>query len=396
MESYKCIVYDEKNKRKRLNLDFESEIDVLKYAKENNLRISSVKRTKSLFNFGRKLNDKDLKVLCKEIGILLESGSEIIGLLQIIENQANKKVKPIIAQILTEIQEGNSITESFRNTKAFSNFFISMVHAGELSSNLDQVMYTLSDYYDRESKLKGKLKSASIYPIILSVATVLSILAMMLIVVPKYEAIYSQTTVEIPQITRVMILVSNFIRKEFILIFLVGFTLVISIAYLIKNNEELRADAYKLMFKLPQIGDYMLMNITSRFSKSLYILVKSGVEVTESIEISANVIDKKYIYDRISIANNSIKEGNQIGESLDDINLFPTLFITMISVGESSGRLEETLSMINKFYESEIDEKIEITMKYFETGIILIMGLIVSAIVIAMVIPMFNMVSAFQ
>ena len=137
------------------------------------------------------------------------------------------------------------------------------------------------------------------------------------------------------------------------------------------------------------------MDITNRFSKSLYILIRSGVEIVCAIDISAKVIDKDYLYKKISSANNSIKEGNKIGESLDDINLFSPFFIRMISVGEASGRLEETLAVVNKFYESEIEQNIEITMKYFETGITLVMGIIVGIIVIAMVIPMFNMVSAF-
>ena len=159
-------------------------------------------------------------------------------------------------------------------------------------------------------------------------------------------------------------------------------------------KEDLRRDIYKTLFKVPQLGDYMLMNITNKFSKALYILIKSGVEIVNAIEISAKVVDKKYIYDVILDANNSIKEGNKIGESLNDINLFPTMFITMVSVGEESGKLEEALEMINKFYEGEIDQKTEVTMKYFETGITLVMGLIVGVVVIAMVIPMFNMVSA--
>lgn len=135
MESYKCVVYDEKNKRKIINLEFESEDDVLKYAKVNNLKLSSVKKKRKLFSTRKKLGSKDLKILCKEIGILLESGSEITGLFQVLEKQANKKLKPVIKQISNRIQAGNSITESFRNTNAFSTFFISMVHTGSLEDS---------------------------------------------------------------------------------------------------------------------------------------------------------------------------------------------------------------------------------------------------------------------
>ena len=301
----------------------------------------------------------------------------------------------MLKRILREIESGNSITESFKNTSAFSRFFISLVYAGEVSSNLDQVMYRLSEYYDKEAKLKSKIISISIYPTILAFVTVGSVLSILLFIMPKYEAIYLANNIDIPAITRGMLFVSNFIRNNYIAILLVSFTLLIISAYVVKNNQELRKELHKLFLRLPKIGELMLLNLTNKFSKSLYILIKSGVEIVNAIDISAKVIDKRYIYDMICIANDSIKEGNNIGVSLSKINLFPELFITMVTIGESTGRLEETLDTINKFYENEIDEKVEIGTKYLENGIILIMGLIVSATVVSMVIPMFNTISSF-
>lgn len=395
MDSYKCIVYDQENKRKVIDLDFEYEEDVLRFAKENNLKVSSIKKKGSVFNFSQKLKDKDLKILCKEIGILFESGCEITRLLEVIEAQASKKLKPILRRILREIESGNSITESFKNTSAFSRFFISLVHAGEISSNLDQVMYSLSEYYDKEAKLKSKIISISIYPVILAVVTVVSILSILLFIMPKYEAIYLENNIEIPNVTRGMLFLSSFIRNNYIAILLVIFISVITSIYVVKNNQELRKELYKLFLRLPKLGEIILLNLTNKFSKSLYILVKSGVEIVNAIDISAKVIDKKYIYDMICIANNSVKDGNGIGVSLSKINLFPQLFITMVTIGESAGRLEETLETINKFYEDEIDEKVEIGTKYFENGMILIMGAIVCVTVVSMVIPMFNTISSF-
>ncbi|MDY2734526.1 type II secretion system F family protein [Intestinibacter sp.] len=395
MQSYKCVVYDQENKRKVIHLDLEYEEEALKFAKENNLKVSSIKKKRSIFNFSQKLKNKELKILCKEIGILFESGCEITRLLEVLEAQASKKLKPVLKRILREIESGNSITESFKNTSAFSRFFISLVYAGEVSSNLDQVMYRLSEYYDKEAKLKSKIISISIYPTILAFVTVGSVLSILLFIMPKYEAIYLANNIDIPAITRGMLFVSNFIRNNYIAILLVSFTLLIISAYVVKNNQELRKELHKLFLRLPKIGELMLLNLTNKFSKSLYILIKSGVEIVNAIDISAKVIDKRYIYDMICIANDSIKEGNNIGVSLSKINLFPELFITMVTIGESTGRLEETLDTINKFYENEIDEKVEIGTKYLENGIILIMGLIVSATVVSMVIPMFNTISSF-
>lgn len=257
-------------------------------------------------------------------------------------------------------------------------------------------MYRLSEYYDKEAKLKSKIISISIYPTILAFVTVGSVLSILLFIMPKYEAIYLANNIDIPAITRGMLFVSNFIRNNYIAILLVSFTLLIISAYVVKNNQELRKELHKLFLRLPKIGELMLLNLTNKFSKSLYILIKSGVEIVNAIDISAKVIDKRYIYDMICIANDSIKEGNNIGVSLSKINLFPELFITMVTIGESTGRLEETLDTINKFYENEIDEKVEIGTKYLENGIILIMGLIVSATVVSMVIPMFNTISSFR
>ncbi|MGN1033265.1 MAG: type II secretion system F family protein [Intestinibacter sp.] len=395
MESYKCVVYNQENKRKVIDLDFEYEEDVLKFARENNLKISSIKKRRSILNFSKTLKNKELKILCKEIGILFESGCEITRLLEVLESQASKKLKPVLRRILREIENGNSITESFKSTNAFSRFFISLVHAGEISSNLDQIMYSLSDYYDKEAKLKSKIISISIYPVILAFVTVASVLLILLYIMPKYESIYLENNVEIPAITKGMLFLSNFIRNNYVAILVVIFMSVILSVYVVKNNQELRRELHKLFLRLPKIGDCMLLNMTNKFSKSLYILVKSGVEIVNAIDISAKVIDKMYIYERICIANDSIKEGNSIGVSLSKINLFPQLFITMVTIGESTGRLEETLETINKFYENELDEKVEIGTKYFEVGIILIMGLVVGITVISMVIPMFNTISSF-
>lgn len=393
MNYYKCVVYDENSKRKVINLEFDNQEDVLKYTKENGFKLSSIKKKESIFN--QNLKPKELKILCNQIGILFESGCEITKLLEILEMQSKKKLKMIIRKILKGIEEGNSITDSFKNTNAFSKFFINLVYVGEQSSNLDEIMYRLSEYYDKEAKIKSKMISIMIYPIILIIVTIASILMILIFIMPKYESIYLENNIEVPTITKGMIFLSHFLMDNYIIIFLAIFTFVISSIYILKNNQELRKKIHQFILKIPKIGDYILLNITNRFSQSLCILIKSGVEIVSAIDISAKVIDKNYIYETIFIANESIKEGNSIGESLGKINLFPTLFITMLIVGESTGRLESTLDTVNKFYENELNEAIEIGMKYFEMAIILVMGVVVGVTVISMVIPMFTAVSSF-
>ena len=170
---YKCIFYNDENKKKKITLDIDSKEEVIKYANENNMRIISVKEVQAFFS-RRKLKDKELKVFSKEISILLKSGCDISNILDILKKQSNHKTKKVIETISNNIEKGNSITESFESTKAFSRFYISMLKAGEVSGRLDEVMDKLSTFYDKESKLKSKIFSILIYPVILIIAMIIS------------------------------------------------------------------------------------------------------------------------------------------------------------------------------------------------------------------------------
>lgn len=393
MESYRCVVYDEKNKRRTLNLKFNDEEEVLRYAKENKFKVSSVKKSKSFFE--KKVKDKDLKLLCKQIEILFKSGCEITKLFDILKFESNKKMRELLTKISEQIEKGSTITEAFNSTNSFSKFFISTLYAGEISSNLDAVMGRLSQYYDKEAKLKQKILTISIYPIILLVIIVFMMLFMLFCIIPKFEDIYLQNGVDVPMITTIMINLSRFMRANYLGVFL-GFAIFTSIlVYILKTNQEIRISIYKKLLKMPIIGQYLLIQMTSKFSKALYILTQSGLDVVTSIEISARVIDKEYIYDMICTANRFIKEGNGIGVSLNKINLFPKLFTNFLSIGENTGRLDEVLNIVNEFYEKELDEKIELWMKLFEYGVLILMGIIVAAVLACILIPMFNTISSF-
>ena len=185
----KCIAYDEENKRRVLKLNLDSEEEVLSYASYNKLKIVDIKIRKEIFKI--KLKNKDLKIFSKEMSILLKSGCEISRILRILIDESNGKLKGVLKQILSSIEKGNSIKESFENTKAFSAFYISMIASGEMSGNLDDVMDKLSIYYDKEQKLKNKIISVMIYPAILLVSTIVSFTAILIFLIPNFEEIYT-------------------------------------------------------------------------------------------------------------------------------------------------------------------------------------------------------------
>lgn len=390
---YKCVIYDEQNKRKTIHLDVDTEEEVWKYANENKVKVAETKERKFIFR-SNKLKDKELKIFSKEMSILLKSGCEISKILNILTNQSNDKLKGVLKIISKKIEKGNSITEAFESTNAFSKFYISMIKAGEISGSLDKVMDRLATYYEKESKLKSRITSILIYPIILLVCLFFSFLFILVFLVPTFEDIYADGGMSIPIITKILIFLSHILRDHLILITSINTSLIFGFIYLKNNNKKVKELLNKWKFTIPVIKTYSQLKITNKFSKSLSILIWSGVQIVESIDISAKVVNNDLIYKKICVANDSIKRGNSIGESLKLIDEFPKLFLSMIIIGEESGRLDDILSTITDYYDNELDSKLEIGTKYFENIVTIVIGLVVAFTIISMVIPMIDAVAS--
>ncbi|HSQ88775.1 type II secretion system F family protein [Romboutsia sp.] len=388
MGLYKCVVYDKDKKRKNLKIELDSEEEINNYISINELTMVSIKTIDNKESI--KLKEKELKILCRQMGILLESGCEITKMIEILRNQSNNKISNILSEIANHIQRGNSITESFQKSKLFSTFFISMIKAGEVSGKLDTVMYSLADYYDKEDKVKSKIKTVSIYPTILLVLSAASMLIIMTMVIPRFEMIFISNGMNPPLLTKILINISSFIRTTYIYIIIVILGIIPTSIHFIRNSTKVIRLKNNLKFKTPVIKNITQLVITTRFCRALSMLVESGVQIIDAIDISAKIIDNKFIYEKLLISKGYIEKGNSIGHSLNLFNVFPKLFISMINIGEESGRLEESLKTIDSFYSNDLDTKIERIMRLIEPIIILIIGVIIGIFMVAMVMPMFD------
>lgn len=392
MNLYKCVVYDKDKKRKTIKVNLEPNQKINEYAKNNKLNLVKVKKIDK--NSNEKIKDKELKVICKEMSILLESGCEITKLFNILKNESNKKIGNLIHRIHSNIQMGNSITESFINTNIFSKFFISMIKAGEVSGNLDRVMESLSDYYEKEDKLKSKIINILTYPIILVTLSIGVTLFMLIVIIPNFQIIFENNGINPPVMTKILINTSMFLRNNFTYV-IIGILLLISIAFYLKTtSQNFKFQIDKIKFKIPFLRKLTRLIITTRFSRVLYILNSSGVQIINGIEIAANVIDNEFAYERLKISMEYIKRGNTIGESLNLADIFPKLFISMINIGEETGKLDVSLNTINKYYENELDTDIQRFTSMIEPIIIVFLGIIVGGLIISMITPMFDMINS--
>ncbi|EGT4931458.1 type II secretion system F family protein, partial [Clostridioides difficile] len=242
-----------------------------------------------------RISDKEIRVICKEIGILLESGCEITKIFEIIESQSSKKAKNLLSIVSNHIQKGNSIAESFQITGIFSKFFISMIKAGETSGNLDIIMSDLSNYYDKEYKLKMKIITISIYPIILIILSILSMLFIFVFVIPNFQVVFTNNGIEPPLITRVLMGISTVVTNNLAYIIFSFILFSIGSIYFFITNDNIKKLINSLKFKIPFIKKINQLVATTRFSRALSVLISSGIQIVEAIDMSASVIDNEFI-----------------------------------------------------------------------------------------------------
>lgn len=393
MGKYKCIYYDEYNERKIKEFNFNSEEDVMDYALKSNFKIVSIKDIEKSFFKSRKINTKELRVLCNEMSILLESGCEITKLFEMLKDNSSNNLSKVLNEVLNNIKKGNSISDSFKYTNKFNNFFISMVKSGEISGNLDEVMMKISEYYEKEYKLKSKMINIMIYPIILIISSICVVLFMLISIVPNYQNIFMSNGTSPPFVTSLMINTSIFIRKNYLIIILFTILLLFLLIYKLKTSQTIQNLIKKIQYKIPIINNIIKLSITIKFSRTFYILNKSGVDIRNAMDISYKIIDNYILNNQIIECKESINRGNSISKSLECVDIFPSLFLTMIAIGEESGRLDESLDSINKFYEQELENKIEQGMKIFEQVITIVIAVIIGFMVFAMFSPMFDSIS---
>ena len=344
----------------------------------------------------QKIKSKELKVLCKQMSILLKSGCEITRILNILQEESSKKLKKALEQVSINIQNGNSITDSFEKTNLFSNFFINMLHAGERSGSIDSIMDDLATYYDSEEILKSKIVSISIYPIILIIMSIISGFFILIFIIPNFEMTFLANGIEPPLLTKVLISLSRFIRDKYIYIFFISLIFTLLIYYLNKHNSKVKYINDSLKIKIPFTKNIMILLITTRFCRALNILIESGIQIIDAIDISSKVIDNEIVYKKLSISREYISRGNSISYSISKSEIFSNTFISMTKIGEESGRLDDTLKVTNDFYSEELNIKIDKAMKLAEPMITVIIGLVIGLFIIAMVMPMFDAINSIQ
>jgi type IV pilus assembly protein PilC len=391
---YECVLYDNEGNRKNIKLEFDSERDLNSYAIENELKIADIKVIKEKRT--SRVKNKELSVICNQLGMLISSGCEITNSLNTIQSNCSHKLKPILRSINYNLQKGNSISKSFQNTGMFSSFFINMIKAGEISGRLDEILMSLSTYYKKEYEFRSKLLTSMIYPMLLVVVCIFVILFMLVYAVPSFQSSFIGSDNSLPISTKVLINISNFFRSYYKAIIIIVIISGVLIYKRVSKSYRLRCYFDEQIFKFKLTKDIIQTIEVSKFIRCFYILMSSGIQIVNALDISSNVIKNRYIYQKLYICKYTVQSGNNISNSLKASGVFPEIVISMVEVGEETGNLEKCLYSITNNYDNDLDNFINKIVKLIEPVVISIMGILIGAIVISMMVPIFDAVTSFQ
>ncbi|TYQ13346.1 UNVERIFIED_CONTAM: type IV pilus assembly protein PilC [Acetivibrio alkalicellulosi] len=340
----------------------------------------------------KKVSLKDISVFCKQFHTMIDAGVTVIGSLDMLRRQTeNSKLADVIEKIYDSVQKGVSLSEAVKkHDDVFPSIVISMMEIGEISGNLDVVLDRLALYIEKENKIKQKIKTATIYPKVIGIIAIAVVMLMLTFVVPSFMGMFQGSQLPLP--TRIIVNISNLFKNIF---FISG--LVISIIVLVKLfkwfKKTIRGKYLisKVMLNIPLVGKNVQKIIASRFSRSLSLLLKTGVPIIQALEVVSNLLDNVIVADGLARAKDEIKRGIDLAESLAAVNIFPVMVIHMISIGEEAGSLDSVVEKVADFYDDELDSSISRLLSMLEPLMIVMIALVVGAIVIAMVLPIFSM-----
>lgn len=346
-----------------------------------------------LFAASARLSNKELALLTRQFATLLTAGLPIEEALQALSEQAEKeRVKGLILSVRSKVMEGHTLARALRDQNdVFSDLYCATIAAGEKSGFLDKILQRLADYTEQQWAMNQKLKTALIYPVMIVFVAVGIVGFLLEFVVPKMVGIYAHLNQALPTMTAILIASSDLIKTfglPFILFSVIGFFLW---RRALKKSPSLREKTHFALLRLPLVGYTVKTSNTARFARTLSILSSAGVPILEAMKIAGNLIMCMPIKKSVEQAVDRIREGAAIYLALKQTRYFTPMSVHMISSGEASGQLEAMLERVAKMQEDEIMRLIEVALALFEPAIILIMGAIVLFIVLAVLLPIFQL-----
>lgn len=347
------------------------------------------------FSFsGPKVKHEHFTVFCRQLATLYKSGINLAEAVRVLGVQAESKVfRKILKEISEEMQQGTQFSEATANyPSVFSSIFINMIRAGEASGNLDEMLSRLAVFYEKEYYTRQKVKSAMVYPTIMSIVTVIVVIILMTFVVPRLIGSFASMGLELPLPTRIVIATSDWMKVRWFLVIAALFIPVISIK-LIRKSQQGTYYLHYIKLKVPVFGKLWHKQALSRFSRTFCSLFAAAIPMLQMISIVSTVVGNEVMAKLIRESREGLRNGQPMADSFRDSWLFPPMVVQMLAVGEKTGALDTMLEKAAEFYEADVDAMADRLKALLEPIMILVLAVIVGVIVLAVMLPSFKLLN---
>lgn len=362
---------------------------------EQRQKVRDAAEARAQFNLARlveRIKPQELALLTRQLSTLVGAGLPLVDCLSaLIDQVESARIKRTLSHIREQVTEGTSLADALKShPRIFSDLYVNMVRAGEASGALDLVLLRLADYTENYAALRDKVRSALTYPTLMAIVGSSILFFLLSYVVPKVTKIFSENKAALPLMTTVLLAVSGFLQEYWWLVVGTIVAIVVSIRLSTRTPAgRLRYDRYVL--SIPYFGKLLKKVALARFARTLSTLLTSGITLLQSLDIVKNVVNNSVLSKAIEDARSSIREGQSIAPPLKRSGLFPAMLIHMIAVGEKSGELEQMLSKAADAYDNEVSSAVAALTSILEPMMILIGGGVVLFIVLAILLPIFEL-----
>lgn len=331
----------------------------------------------------------------RQLSTMVTAGLTLTESMHILQQQSKPAMERMIGSILREIEGGSTFAKALQSQgKVFSPVYIQLVRAGETAGMLDTVLARLADTMEKQREFAGKVKGALIYPIIVIFAMIIVAFVMMVFVIPKLTQMYKELGAQLPFITQVLIDVSDFMASYWYLIVVAA--VVGGIAFRAwKKTENGRRQFDVFMLKIPVLGILRQKVILTEFCRTMSLLLSAGISVLQALEILTDAQENVLYRDALAVASDQVEKGVPLSQTISKYDFFPPIVSQMIGVGEETGKVDEVLLKLSVYFESESEQEVRNLTAAFEPLIMVVLGLGVGVLVIAIIMPIYNITSSF-
>jgi type IV pilus assembly protein PilC len=382
-------------------LDVASQADVSNYLRKNRLMLVSVREAPKQIKFtmpgAQRIKTRDIVIFTRQFATMINAGLPLVQSLTILAQQTeNKALAEVTRAVVYDVESGNTLADAFsKHPRAFTDLYVNMVAAGEAGGILDTILLRLATFLEKSDALVRKVKGAMIYPGVIFTVAGIAISVLLVFVIPVFQSMFASVNMELPLPTRIVIMLSDvLIGYWWAMLLAIGAVIFAFRRYYGTLSGRRNIDS--LLLKSPVLGDLLRKSAVSRFTRTLGTLISSGVSILEGLEITAKTAGNMVIHDAVMASRQSIAGGETIAAPLEKSKVFPPMVISMIAVGEQTGGLDEMLSKIADFYDEEVDVAVSALLSLMEPAMIVFLGVIVGGMVVAMYLPIFDMMNTVQ